>query len=300
MRSDRKGIVFALAAALCFGAIPAIAKSAYAGGISVLALLSFRYLLASAILLPVACLKERGKLPPVGLIVKIMLVAGIFLALEAGLYFYSLTRLPSSLAALILFTYPLFVNIIGLFRGDAKLTWGIGLSMLLCLAGFAALLGPDFGHIDTIGILCAFLAAISYSVYLVLIDRLIAGISPAVTNAIVSLSNAVTMSAAALVTGSFAVAFQPSVWFTIALLVVVSNLAGFYLFFAGLKLLRPERTSMLNMTEPLFTVLIGVLLLGEHLAAVQMAGGLVMVFGLVLFVQMQSRAAQPRTESPAI
>lgn len=288
MKKDGKGILFAVSAALCFAAIPAMVKTAYAGGAGVLTLLAIRYLLASAVLVPATLLKERKSLPSLRLLWRIMLVAGIFLALQAGLYFTSLTMLPSSLAALVLFTYPLIVNIIGLFTGG-RLKLSGWLSMLLCLGGLAALLGPDFGNLNPLGILFAFLAAVSYSVYLLLINKLIAGVSPAVTNAAVSLSNAITMTAASLLTGAFSLEFQPTAWIAIALMVMISNVAGFQLFFRALKRLGPDRTSMLNMSEPLFTVLIAILFLGERLSALQAVGALALVLGLFSFVYFKTK-----------
>lgn len=290
MKQQRLGILLALAAALCFGAIPTMVKAATAGGAGVLALLSVRYVLASAVLVPSTLIRERGRLPAARPLLKIMAVAGVFLALEAGLYFYSLTLLPSAFAALILFTFPLIVNVLGLFSGKRIRASG-WVAMAVCLCGLAALLGPDFTRLNFTGVACAFLAAVSYAVYLVLIDRLISGVSPAVTNAAVSLSNAVTMTAAALATGSLSLSFRPAAWIAILLMVAVSNVAGFQCFFGALKKLGPGRTSVLNMAEPLFTLAIAVLFLGEKLSALQAAGALALVAGLFAFTIIQTKTA---------
>lgn len=288
MKREASGVVFVLAAAACFGAIPAIVKTAYAGGAGIFELLSVRYLLASCVLVPIVFLRSRTGLPPRRKLVAIMAVSGIFLSLEAVLYFYSITLLPTSFAALVLFTFPLIVNVFALFGGN-RMTGGGWAAMGVCLAGLAAVLGPDLRCLSIIGILCAFFAAVSYSIYLALIDRQTDGVNPAVTNAVVSVSNAVTMTAAALATGSLHLSFGPSAWVAIAVLVVVSNLAGYQFFFRGLNLLGSSKASVLNMAEPLVTVIIAVAFLGEKLSAVQAAGAISLLAGLFAFVYITNR-----------
>jgi len=95
----------------------------------------------------------------------------------------------------------------------------------------------------------------------------------------------VTMTVAAVTTGTFRLGFQPDAWFPIFLMVAVSNVMGFLLFFMGLQRLGPERTSMLNLAEPLFTVMIALLFLREPFSVVKAAGAMVMVLGLFLFIR---------------
>lgn len=288
MKKVRSGVLFALIAALCFGTVPAIVKSAYDGNISVLSLLAIRSFLAAVVLVPTALLRDRHKFPAVKLSMKIMSIAGVFLAFEAGLYFYAISLLPTSLATLILFTFPLFVNLYGFFTGR-RISLGAGLAMILCMAGLAIMLGTSIDHINPIGILSAFLSAISYAIYLVLIEELISGVSPYHANAMVSVSTAVTMTIAAFATRTFSLSFRGSVWISILLLVLISNILGFQFFFKALKLLGSGRTSVLNMSEPLFTVLIAILFLKESLSAVQMLGAGTLIIGLFLFMYFKER-----------
>lgn len=296
MKKPEAGILYALLAALCFASIPAFVKSAYSEGVGVLTLLAIRYLLASAVLVPAVLVRGRGAIPQVGQLLKIMAAAGILLGLEAALYFSALTMLPSAVACLVLFTFPIFVNIAGLIRGH-RLSTTSWLSLLACLGGMVALLGPDFRLLNGLGVLLAFLAAVAYAAYLLLIDRFTVGVEPAVTNAAVSVANAVTMLGASLVFGGFRLGFQPSAWIAIVLIVLVSNLAGFQFFFLALKRLGANRVSVLNMAEPLFTTLIAVSILGERLSLPQSLGAAVMIGGLFVFAHGKSLEVT-RSHSP--
>jgi hypothetical protein len=81
----------------------------------------------------------------------------------------------------------------------------------------------------------ALLAAVSSSIYMVRIDKLAADVNPVVRNALVSLANALTMTVAAGVTGTFRLVVAPSARIAIILMVVVSNVMGFLLFFRSMR-----------------------------------------------------------------
>jgi drug/metabolite transporter (DMT)-like permease len=292
----RNGVLAALAAAACFGSIPAIVKYAYANGVGIFELLAVRYMLASIFLVPAALLRGRKTLPSMRRSLSIMVVAGVFLSLEAILYFYSITLLPSSVASLVLFTFPLIVSAISHFFGR-KISWAGWVAMLVCLSGLAVVMASEFRSLSLSGISCAFLAAVSYSCYLLFIDRLVKDVNPMTMNAIVSLSNAVTMTAAAFAAGSLHLVFTSQAWIAIVILVIVSNLAGFQYFFVAMKKLGPARTSILNMAEPLFTVIIGVVVLQEQLSLPQILGAFVMITGLSVFLLFREKTLhQKETE----
>ncbi|MDW7657683.1 MAG: EamA family transporter [Bacillota bacterium] len=294
LRPTIRGTISALLAALCFATVPALVLSAHSGGATVLTLLAVRYWLTSFVLVPVSVAANRGRLPPLRQLLRIMLISGIFLGLQAALYFFALTRLPSSIAVLVLFTFPLIITIHDWLTGKPASKDSI-LVLMLCLAGLAILLGPDFSRLDIVGLGAALLAAIAYSVYMILIDRSSTGMSPAVINAAVSLANAITMTLAAVATGTFQPDFNFRAWLSIILIVAVTNIAGMQLFFIALKQLGPQRTAVLNMAEPLFAVLIGLAVLHEQLKAVQLTGAVVLMIGLTLFTWLSNHGEQMKS-----
>jgi drug/metabolite transporter (DMT)-like permease len=277
------GIVAVLGAALCFGLIPVITINAFTGGLNVLTLLSLRYLLASGVTLAIMRFVFKIRLPEWRLSVKIMAVAGFLMGLQASLYFYALTRMPVATAALLLFTFPIFVYMIERLLGLVKGTFRAFLSLVVCLIGLAWMLGSSAGQVDGLGIICALLAAVAYAAYLVMIDRLNQGIHPAATNALISLGNALVLTATALLSGSFHVQFSLMMIRDVVLLVLVANLIGFYAFYYGLGRLGASLTSALNMTEPLFAVAFSWIILGQRMSGSQIAGGCLVLIGIYVF-----------------
>jgi drug/metabolite transporter (DMT)-like permease len=75
----------------------------------------------------------------------------------------------------------------------------------------------------------------------------------------------------------------------LAVFAVVSMLAPFSLYFAGLQYLEPTRAIVVSCLEPVFSIVLAALLLGEGLRPVQ-ALGIVIVLAAIVIVQLPERA----------
>jgi drug/metabolite transporter (DMT)-like permease len=79
-------------------------------------------------------------------------------------------------------------------------------------------------------------------------------------------------------------------WLAIAGIAVLSTVVAITLFFAGLDRIGPTRASTLSTIEPLCTVLLAAVVLGETIAPVQLAGG-ALILGAVLLLARAPHAA---------
>jgi drug/metabolite transporter (DMT)-like permease len=70
-------------------------------------------------------------------------------------------------------------------------------------------------------------------------------------------------------------------WGWLTCVALVSTVASVTLFFAGLQRVGPTTASILATVEPLVTVLLAFLVFGEMLGAVQLAGGALVVGGVL-------------------
>ncbi len=285
-----KGVFYALAAALCFSLIPTFVKKVQEAGVSVFMLLSIRYIITTIILAPFAVAKSRHLHVPAKALLQLMLASGIFLALEACLYFYSLSLIPTSLSALILFTFPLMVHLIGVFRGK-KYSLAIWAGMAVCIGGISLLLGTGWHTMNLSGIFCAFAAALSYAIYLTLIEQFTADFHPLVTNSIVSFSNAVSMTGVAIASGTFSFQMPKESFEAILFIVLISNVVGMQLFFMALKRLGAANTATINMAEPLFVVLIGWVFLKEPFLFWQRIGAGLLLAGLIFMKWLEGTSS---------
>lgn len=142
------------------------------------------------------------------------------------------------------------------------------------------------------GLLLALGASVSYSIYVIFIGKLTKNLDVDITNTFVSVGNAISISFVALLTGSFSFNFEPMAWIYIALIILISNIIGFCLFFMALGNLGPTKTSVLNMTEPLLAIIISWILLGESMTGLQMLGTALLITGTIAFLMLKPKRAQ--------
>jgi drug/metabolite transporter (DMT)-like permease len=278
------GALFVAISASAFGALAIFGRYAYAGGTDALGLLTLRFLISGVVLAWVA--KRRGVVWPRGrALIFIVAMGALGYVGQSLCYFVALQHAEASLVALLLYLYPAFVTLLAALWLDERLTRVKCAALVLCLAGSALMVGG--GHGEPVGIVLALAAAIVYSLYIVIGARVTRGIDPLATTAVVCL-------AAAAMFGMLSVARTaagmpphwpgtPAAWAAVVAIALVSTVAAMLAFFAGLARLGAARTSMLSTLEPVVTVALASLLLGETLGWLQWVGG-ASVLGAVLWL----------------
>jgi drug/metabolite transporter (DMT)-like permease len=291
---DLMGPLFCVLSAAGFGAMAIFGKLAYDAGVEVGALLLIRFAIASVVLLAIAY--ARGALRGLsrrGIAVGLAMGA-IGYAAQSGLFFFALTRIDASLLALVLYVYPVLVMMgaimIGRERASARRSWALGIA----LAGITLVLtSTATGRFNGLGALLGVGAALTYTGYILVGDRVTADIAPLALSTFVCLGATATFGLFALLTGGVHVGFAPVGWWWLVALALVSTVGAILLFFAGLAVVGPSVAAILSIVEPVVTVALAVAVFGEALTAGQLAGGL-LVLTAVLITQWPSVAARPR------
>jgi drug/metabolite transporter (DMT)-like permease len=197
---------------------------------------------------------------------------------QSALFFLALERIPASLTEVLLYTCPAFL---------ALMLWGITrrrpkgsrlLAILLALLGTWLCAGPIDGVADTRGAALATLSGFWYAAFLIWMHRLTPGIPGAVSGAYIITGAALAFSAASLVSGGgFLVPHGAAAWGSVLGIVLSATVFGFVLFVAGLKRVGPQVASVLSTFEPLGTILLAAILLGERLDGAQWAGAALII-----------------------
>jgi drug/metabolite transporter (DMT)-like permease len=259
-------------------------RYAYAGGTDPLGLLTLRFGIGGVVLAFIA--KQRGVVWPRGRALAFIAAMGAVGYFGQSLcYFIALQHAQASLVALLLYLYPAFVTLLAALWLDERLTRVKCAALVLCLAGSALMVGGGRG--EPLGVGLAFVAAIVYSLYIVIGARVTRGIDPLATTAVVCLAAAAMfgmLSIARMAAGSPPHWPQTSAaWAAVIAIALVSTVTAMLAFFGGLVRLGAARTSMLSTLEPVVTVALAALLLGETLSWLQWVGG-VSVLGAVLWL----------------
>jgi inner membrane transporter RhtA len=197
-------------------------------------------------------------------------LAGLGASVAGAILFYYLAidRLPLGIAMPVQFLGPLVLATV-MSRGIVDLLWvalaGVG---IWCLLGSSGTGGP----IDWIGILFALGAALSWAVYILsgkaAGDRL--GLGSAAAPVSLGIAALILLPVGTASAGT--TLLDPAILPLAALVAIVSATIPFWLELYAMPRLPTRTFSVLMSLEPVFAVLFGLVMLGEHLSLVQTLG----------------------------
>lgn len=284
------GIFLITVSAASFGAMPIFARMAYDAGSNPITVLFLRFSLAA--LFMIIIMAARGVALPRGRnLLVLLLMGGLGYVGQSFCYFTALTMVSAGLVALLLYLYPAFVTILSALLLKAPVT-GLKVTALgLSMAGTFFTVGLDGGG-RLPGILLGITAPVIYSVYIVVGSKVIpkSGTLP---------SSTVVMIAAAAVFGGLVAARGPAFphtwvgWTGVACIVFVSTVLGIVTFFGGLKLIDPSNASIISTFEPVVTVGLAYMILGESITPAKLIGG-AMILGAVILLARPKKEDNPK------
>jgi drug/metabolite transporter (DMT)-like permease len=296
-----RGVALCLLSAVGFGLMAIFAKEAYRNGVSVTTLLALRFAIAACAFWAIVAARRPLSPPARGALLSGLALGAVGYAAEAGAFFAALTRLDASLTSLLLYTYPaiVFAAAVALRRERAD-TRRIS-ALALATAGAAlVLVGGGTGALDPLGVALALGAAVSYSAYILLADRVLERLDAFLLSALISTGAAASFAAVGAASGSLDLQLAPAAWAWIAALAVVSTVVAISAFLAGLPKVGPATASIVSTIEPVVTVGLAMALFGERLAGVQVAGGaLVLIAVILLAAKVRLRGPSPQAPAPA-
>lgn len=285
------GVLLALLSATGFGVMPVLTKVVYDDGAGVAGVLSVRFSLAAVALLLVARL--RGEALPRGRkLVALLLLGGVGYFVESLCYFAALTRISAGLTALLLYLYPALVVLLAAAVSRRRPSRVSVVCVVVATLGTALTIGPVQGGQWT-GVLLGLTAAVAYSCYIVTSSRVVGGVGPFATSGVVMAGAGAVYDVGALATRS-ALPTHVGAWLALLGVALFGTVLAVSCFFMALERLGPADTAVLSTFEPVVSVGVAAVVLGESLSVVQGLGGL-LVLGAVVVL---ARASQPGQAPP--
>jgi len=278
--SRAKGVALAVVSAVSFSTLGLFAKLAYSQGMAPAQALAWRFTLA-AIGLWAMLLRKGGQRRPARDYRSALLLGVLGFSPQAGLYFLAVRYLDPGLASLLLYLYPAFVVAMSFvfFRRKPKATQLVAL--LASSAGCVLTLWTR-GSYPVLGFAFGLAVAVSYAAYLVAGERVMSRLDPVFATTNVMTAAAVVYWTVTLATGTF---FLPTTAASIAGVVgiaVIGSIIPIVTLFASIRIIGSSDASLVSTIEPLFTVALSALLLGERLTGLQLAGGALILTGVVI------------------
>jgi drug/metabolite transporter (DMT)-like permease len=272
------GLVLVSATALATSAV--LVKIAYRVGLSLDQVLSLRFLLSTP-LLAAAMLLLHQHVTQLGRrrIIVLFLMGAAGYASQTFAFYAALRTLPASLVALVAYIYPALVAVGSWLLFGQRIGLRHGIALGASFLGIVLLVGARLEW--STGIALALITPVIYAAYILTGDRVMRGTPALPATAVVIFGAAVTWTLIWALHGSMELPSQTG-WLVVLAIALIPTLAGILLFLAGLRRIGGARTALLSSSEPVITVALAALFLGDRLTGVQVAGGALVVAAVLL------------------
>lgn len=296
----RMGYFFAGMGALLFSTKAVAIKLAYEDPVDAETLLALRMLMAMPFYAAIGALSVRDRirtgrpLPSRGLVVRALLVGLLGYWFASYTDFLGLEFITAQFERLILFTYPLFVVLFGaMFFGQPvrlRALLAIGVSYLGLVVIFGEKL-TTLGSDVAIGAGLVLAAAVAFALYQLLAKPLIGAIGPRLFTCIAMTGAAagalvqffVTHPASALLVG-------PRVGLLALFIAIGATVLPTFFLNAALQRISAQANATIGTLSPVLTILLAVLLLGEHLTLIDVIGSALVLIGVGWFTLADRKA----------
>lgn len=290
------GMFYILISAASFGALAIFVRIAYANGIDTPTLLFMRFSIA-AICLGAVMVARRTPLPRGRDLTIVMLMGAVGYAGQSFCYLSALHYASAGLVALLLYLYPVIVTVLAAAFLHETITRTKLLALVFGLAGSALTIGPA-ADAKPMGILLGIGAALIYAIYITVGSRVLTRVSPLQLATMVSVSASAVFGVVMLVNGA-AFPGNATGWLATIAIALISTVVAILAFFAGLERVGPVNASTLSTAEPIVTLVLAWLFLGEGITLLRMTGGAMILLAVILLARQGMRRSAPVAAFPA-
>jgi drug/metabolite transporter (DMT)-like permease len=286
---NTSGIALAVLAAIAFGTLAISAKFAYRVGAHPIPLLAVRFAIAAVLLALYHVVIRRPLTVPRRVFGRLVVVGGLLYGLEAALFFAALERAPAAVVALVFYSYPLWTTLLGFVTGLEAFRWQ--LLAALGLGGAGVLLIFSLPTTGLAGPLLATTAALVVAVYFIFMQLALRDASASVAAMWTSAGAAAALGIASAITrqGIPGAAIGP------AIALAAASAFAFATLYEAIVRIGSARSSIAAMLEPVTTLVLAAVLLGEELSLRVLMGAALIVAVLPLL----ATAAHRDTAAPA-
>ncbi len=250
-----KGIFYITIASIAFGVMPILAKLAYKGGANPISTLALRFTFASIILyiyiknknLSLKLNKEQIKL--------ILFLGVVGYSMTSILLFLAYNYIDVGIAGMILHTYPLMVMILSIVIYKEKFKMKKFLYLIITTIGVFIMLDVNVGNVNNI--------------------------NSFVITFYISIISAVVGSGTGVITSSFNSTINFYGIISILLIAFISTVVALMAFLRGVKLIGPTNSAIFGALEPIVSLVLGVIVLGEAISIKIIIGSVIIILAMI-------------------
>lgn len=285
-----KGCIYGCIAAISYGVNPLCAKLLYKDGINCNSVLCYRFMIGTLLLALFMLLGRRSFSLTRKETYVLTLLGGVF-AISSLTYFLSFHYMSAGVAATLVFAYPVFVAVLMAIFFKERLKWSSISAIALTIIGILLLYKDDSGRpIATPGIVLILLSALAYALYIIIINK----------SGIVMSSVKLTFYAMAVCwvcivayalltpTGELQLLHGTEQWTCAITLGLVPTVISLVFMAMAIKCIGSTSTAVMGALEPVTSIVLGMLLLGESIT-LRISVGIVFILIAVMFIILDAK-----------
>ncbi|MEL7563549.1 MAG: DMT family transporter [Dehalobacterium sp.] len=296
-----RGIIFVIAAAMCFGTGAIIIKAAYSIQLTGWEFITLQLLFSSTMLTVVYCVRRKKKLErPITRqkLFKLALLGSVGTLGGAAFYILGLQYVEASVGIVLFYTYPAFTALgAGVFFKE-KLKLKHYLCLGLTLTGIVFTI--DFWNIDLQGVsfkgaFLILLSALSYTLFTLYGEKNLADSSSLEITTFTQLFAFLTFS---IIKPPIFLLHGLSLYalFLGFIMALFTSVLSYWLILKGINIIGASKASIISTSEIPFTILLAMLILGEKLTLYQFIGA-VLIIASIIFLDIEEKNVVPQVSN---
>ena len=277
---------------ITYGLNPLFAIPLMAQGAAIESILFFRYAIA-VLVLGCYLLIRRGFVKLSMQQVEVLLALGVLYTMSSLLLFESYQYIASGLATTLVFLYPVIVALIMVFLGVVP-SWPVWLAIAATFGGVIMMTQGEAGHtIDPLGVILSIGSAISYSLFIVIINRnrKIADISNTLLTFVTLCVGAIIFPVKMLLSDVTMMNGIEGVgsWFNLLGLAILPTIVSTATLALATRNIGATKASVLGVFEPITAMLVGTVMFGEPLTMSIIVGISIAIVAVTLMISLTKR-----------
>lgn len=283
MSNSTIGSLYALISGLCYGSLGYFGVVITSSGLSYSNMLFWRFLISTIFMFfYIFLFKRKLKIPKLKSILTIIITGLAFYSFSTWSFFAASKYIGTGQAMVVFFTYPAFVVILNSRIYKTKIEKLYYPIFILITVGMILLIDLHEFKLDLLGIFLGILSSIAFTLYIIFNHGVM--IDSYSSTLFVSIGCMISFFTSSVFDGSLSIPQTYDIWINILLIGTIPTAIGILLFLKSLEYISSEKASILSVSEPVFTVIFGIFLLGEKLTNIQYWGILIILSSSILII----------------
>lgn len=294
--SSIKGYGYASLSAITFGTIPLFSIPVMKAGMLLPSVLIYRFAFGCFFMMVVLLWRKQNLHIKWGDGLRIMFLS-IMYAVSAVCLFSSYEYMPGGIATTLLFSYPVWTEILLMIFFNEKLSIRISLVIILAIAGVAFLggIGQTDGIKSLWGVTLAMSSGLLYAIYMVIFPHMRISKLPAlkVNFYIFFMAMLLLILYSSFTTGGIQHIPDADSFLSLVLLGLIPTTISNVTLVRSLTLIDSASVAILGAFEPLTAMTIGVTLMGEPLTTSAIIGCILIITSVILLITKGKTLSNP-------